>query len=155
MTRPERETDRLLHRTGKHHCARSGFLREAHFFVVSANARPELPRDPRFETNPGRVTNNDALTPLIEEAIADLDGSALCYALLAAKVPAGLVQSIPEALSHPHTIHRDMVLELDGYRWTGIPVKLSDTSGKVSRPPPEFNQHADEVLAEHGFSSGG
>lgn len=115
-------------------------------------ARPELAKDPRFETNAGRVMNNEALTSLIEEAITDLDGSELCYALLAAKVPAGLVQSIPEALSHPHTIHRNMVLELEGYRWTGIPVKLSDTPGKVSRPPPEFNQHVDEVLCEHGFS---
>ena len=66
-------------------------------------------------------------------------------------MPAGLVQTIPQALSHPHTIHREMVIELDGNRWAGIPVKLSDTPGKLRRGPPEFNEHVDEILREHGF----
>lgn len=113
---------------------------------------PELAQDERFRTNAGRVVNNEQLTPLLEAAIADMDGGELCYALLKAKVPAGLVQSMPEALNHPHTLHRQMQVELEGYRWTGVPVKLSGTPGSVRRIPPDFNQHADEVLREHGFS---
>jgi crotonobetainyl-CoA:carnitine CoA-transferase CaiB-like acyl-CoA transferase len=31
-------------------------------------------------------------------------------------------------------------------------VKLSRTPGEVRRPPPQFNQHVDEILAESGFS---
>jgi crotonobetainyl-CoA:carnitine CoA-transferase CaiB-like acyl-CoA transferase len=69
-------------------------------------------------------------------------------------VPAGLLQTIPEALQHPHTKHRDMLVELGEYRWAGIPVKLSATPGEVRLPPPEFNQHVDEILAESGFSEG-
>jgi len=114
--------------------------------------RPALARDPRFSTNGARVVNTDALRQCIEEAIADLDGAELANALLAAKVPAGLVQTIPQALSHPHTVHRNMVIEHEGNRWSGIPVKLSDTPGALRRGPPGFNQHADEVLREHGFN---
>ena len=113
---------------------------------------PELARDPRFAVNADRVANNPALTPLIEAAIAERDGAELCAALLKAGVPAGLVQTIPEALMHPHTKHREMLVELGEYRWTGIPVKLSATPGAVRRPPPQFNQHVDEILAESGFS---
>ena len=114
---------------------------------------PELSSDARFALNASRVANNAALTLLIETAIAERDGEELCNALLKAGVPAGLVQTIPEALMHPHTKHREMLVELGEYRWTGIPVKLSRTPGKVRRPPPQFNQHVDEILAESGFSA--
>ncbi len=113
---------------------------------------PELARDPRFAVNADRVANNPALTSLIEGAIAERAGAELCAALLKSGVPAGLVQTIPEALMHPHTKHREMVVELGEYRWTGIPVKLSGTPGAVRRPPPQFNQHVDDILAESGFS---
>lgn len=113
---------------------------------------PDLARDPRFAVNASRVINNAGLTPIIEAAIAERDGAELCAALLGAGVPAGLVQTIPEALAHPHTRHRDMLVEMGEYRWAGIPVKLSGTPGSVRLPPPEFNQHVDKVLAEFGFS---
>ena len=114
---------------------------------------PQLARDPRFAVNASRVVNNTELTPIIETAIVERDGAELCTALLGAGVPAGLVQTIPDALTHPHTRHRDMLVEMGEYRWAGIPVKLSGTPGSVRRAPPEFNQHVDEVLAESGFSA--
>jgi len=114
---------------------------------------PDLARNPDFALNSSRVANNAALTPIIEAAIADRDGAQLCAALLAAGVPAGLVQTIPAALDHPHTRHREMVVDLGGYRWTGIPVKLSATPGSVRLPPPGFDQHADEILEEAGFTA--
>ncbi len=115
--------------------------------------RPDLASDPRFTRNASRVANNAALTPIIEAEIAERDGPSLCQALLDAGVPAGLVQSIPEALNHPHTRHREMLIERDQYRWAGIPVKLSSTPGAVRTVPPAFNQHVDEILAESGFST--
>jgi crotonobetainyl-CoA:carnitine CoA-transferase CaiB-like acyl-CoA transferase len=112
----------------------------------------ELADDARFASNGDRVRNDAELRALIEGAIAGRDAGQLCEALLAAGVPAGLVQTIPQALEHPHTKHRNMVVELDGYRWAGIPVKLSETPGAVRRVPPGFDQHADEILAEAGYS---
>jgi len=45
------------------------------------------------------------------------------------------------------------VIELDHpkagpIRVTGVPIKLSDTPGAVSTPPPELGQHTREVLEE-------
>jgi len=51
-----------------------------------------------------------------------------------------------------------MVVELEQpgasepVRQLGVPVKLSRTPGKVSRPAPVLGQHTREVLEEFGFS---
>ena len=41
-----------------------------------------------------------------------------------------------------------MLIEQDGHRAPGIPVKLGDTPGAPGRPPPKVNQHAEEILRE-------
>ncbi len=112
---------------------------------------PEWSADPRFSTNAARLANKDALRALIEAVIEHRDGETLCTQLLSAGVPAGLVQNIAEALTHPHTRHREMLVELGEFRWTGVPIKLSRTRGAVRRPPPEFNEHVDEILREARF----
>ena len=65
---------------------------------------------------------------------------------------AGAVLTIPEVAEHPHTKHREMVVELDGYRGTGIPLKLGRTPGGVHSTPPLFGTATREVLAEAGYA---
>ena len=65
---------------------------------------------------------------------------------------AGPVQDIPEVVKHPHTHHRLMVVEKDGYRGTGNPVKLSRTPASVRTVPPGFGAETRAVLAEAGYS---
>jgi len=113
--------------------------------------RPELADDPRFRSNADRGEHRDALRAEIEQALLALDGAALCEELLGIGVPAGPVQTVEQVLEHPHTRHRDMVVEMDGYRGTGIPVKLSRTPGQVRTPPPGFGEHTRAILKEHGF----
>jgi crotonobetainyl-CoA:carnitine CoA-transferase CaiB-like acyl-CoA transferase len=119
---------------------------------------PEWSRDARFATNAARLEHKDEVRRLIEGAIEHRDGEALCNELLRAGVPAGLVQNIEQAFTHPHTAHREMLVQMtdlrgDVVRWSGVPVKLSRTRGTVRRPPPEFNQHVDEILREAEFSA--
>ena len=113
---------------------------------------PDLPDDPRFRTNGDRVTNRDALAEILDTRLAAEDGHALCDRMLAAGLPAGPVLNIDEALAQPHTAHREMVTELDGFRALGTPIKLSRTPGGTRAAPPAFNQHGDAVLSRHGFS---
>ena len=116
--------------------------------------RPELADDPRFKTNKDRVANRDALTEIIRPILAEQDGEPLATKLMQSGVPAGAVLEIPDVLQHPHTKHREMVVEKDGYRGTGIPIKLSRTPGSVRSKPPQYGQDGRAVLKESGFADG-
>ena len=113
---------------------------------------PELATDPRFLTNQERLANRPALIALLSEAFAGQDGHALTERLLRAGYPAGPVMAVDEAMAAPHTEHRAMVTELDGYRGLGTPIKLSRTPGGTRARPPKFGADADAVLAQHGYA---
>ena len=67
-------------------------------------------------------------------------------------LPAGPVLHVDEAMAAPHTAHREMVTELDGYRGLGTPIKMSRTPGGTRAAHPRFAEHTEAVLARHGFS---
>lgn len=113
---------------------------------------PGIATDPRFATNADRVTNRDALREALETALESLDGLAIGERLIAAGVPAGPIQTVAEALEHPHTRHRGMTVEIDGYRGLGAAAKPAATPANFRRPPPGFAQHREEVLREAGYS---
>ena len=83
----------------------------------------------------------------------EVDGEQLCRDLLAAGIPAGAVRAIPQVLTDPHTLHRDMVVQVEGVPGIGIPVKLSRTPGRAHSAPPRFGQHTRELLTEHGYGA--
>jgi formyl-CoA transferase len=114
---------------------------------------PEVATDPRFATNGARVTNREALTEILEARFAAEDGHDLTRRMLQAGLPAGPVLHVDEAMAAPHTAHREMVTELDGYRGLGTPIKMSRTPGGTRAAPPRFAEHTEEVLARHGFSA--
>jgi formyl-CoA transferase len=72
--------------------------------------------------------------------------------LLDKGVPCGPVLDVPDVLDHPHTRHREMVVERGGYRGTGNPVKLSRTPASLRSTPPAFGSATREVLVEAGYS---
>ena len=115
--------------------------------------KPELADDPRFAENRDRVTNRVELTRELEQLMADVDGHALCRALLQAGLPAGPVVNTEEVMTHPHTLHRDMAWRQDWYHCTGTPIKFSRTPGRMRRVPPEFAADTDAIMAEAGFSA--
>jgi crotonobetainyl-CoA:carnitine CoA-transferase CaiB-like acyl-CoA transferase len=114
--------------------------------------RSELAEDKRFRDNKDRVANRAALRREIEVAMAAIDGEELTARLLDRGVPCGLVQELPDVLTHPHTKHRNMVYERGAYRGVGAPLKLSRTPPGLHRLPPSFGQANREVLAEAGFA---
>ena len=112
---------------------------------------PHLQRDPRFATNGERVRNNDELVTLLQGQFRAKPSDYWLSAMEAAGIPAGPVMSIDQALSDPHVIGRDMLVETSHpsagkFDVLGIPVKLSDTPGRIRRPAPRLGEHTDEVL---------
>ncbi len=95
-----------------------------------------LADDERFATAGQRSVHRAVLKPLLEQAFAAHDGVPLADALMAIGVPAAPVLNVEQALQHPHTQHRDMVVRMDGgYQGLGAPVKLGRTPASYRFAP--------------------
>jgi crotonobetainyl-CoA:carnitine CoA-transferase CaiB-like acyl-CoA transferase len=114
--------------------------------------------DPRFRTNSARLVHLGELVPLIESRTT-LESTAYWLERLEQEgVPAGPINSVPQALADPHTEARDMVIEVEhplagATSALGPVVKLSATPAAVGRPAPCLGEHTDEVLGELGIDS--
>ncbi|WP_299132174.1 CoA transferase [uncultured Amaricoccus sp.] len=115
--------------------------------------RPDLPEDERFAANSQRIANRDALKVALETALAAFDCADLSDRLIKAGVPCGAVRTIDQVVADPHTIHREMVVDIGDYRGTGSPIKLSRTPASYRRAPPGFAEHTAEVLEERSIDA--
>ena len=115
--------------------------------------KPEMADDPRFKTNKDRLANKAAMEAELAALTKDRDGESFANELMMNGVPSGAVQEVPDVMEHPHTRHRNMVWEKDGYRNVGNPVKLSRTPPSVRSKPRKYGIDTRAVLAEHGFSN--
>jgi formyl-CoA transferase len=115
--------------------------------------KPEMADDPRFKTNKDRLANKAAMEKELAALTKDRDGETFANELMVNGVPSGAVQEVPDVMEHPHTKHRNMVWEKDGYRNVGNPVKLSRTPPSVRSKPRKYGIDTRAVLAEHGFSA--
>jgi len=95
-----------------------------------------LTTDPRFITSGARSQHRAQLKPLLEDALQRFDADALAEDLMRLGVPAAPVLNVDDALQHPHTRHRQMVVDMPGgYRGVGAPVKLSRTPASYRHAP--------------------
>ncbi|PZP94678.1 MAG: carnitine dehydratase [Variovorax paradoxus] len=116
-------------------------------------SRPDLAADPRFADSSVRLANRDALRAEIEGTLIAFPAAALCEDLMRHGVPAGPVNDVAQALSQPHAAHRAMVVDQQGHRSLGLPVKLSASPGRAGSLPPRLSEHAAAILAELGFDT--
>lgn len=114
-------------------------------------SRPDLASDPRFSESSLRLTNRDALRAEIERTLVNVPAAALCDDLMRRGVPAGPVNDVAQALSQPHAVHRGMVVDQQGHRSLGLPVKLSTNPGCADTLPPRLSEHAGAILSELGY----
>jgi crotonobetainyl-CoA:carnitine CoA-transferase CaiB-like acyl-CoA transferase len=78
-------------------------------------------------------------------------------ALLSEGVPAGPIYDYGEVFEDPHTHARQMMVEIQHpvegiVRGLGIPIKLSETPGRIRRPAPLLGEHTRQTLIEIGYS---
>ncbi|MDQ7956376.1 MAG: CoA transferase [Rhodocyclaceae bacterium] len=97
---------------------------------------PDLAQDPNYATAGARSVHREGLKKTLEAQLAAFDGRTLVDDLMAAGVPAAPVLPVDAALQHPHTLHRGMVVEMEGgYRGLGAPVKLGRTPATYRHAP--------------------
>ncbi|TQJ94543.1 CaiB/BaiF CoA-transferase family protein [Achromobacter sp. SLBN-14] len=99
---------------------------------------PALSDDPRYATNADRLRNRPALRDDLAALLARHEAATLADQLLRAGVPTAAVQTVDQALAHPHTRHRGMVLEQGDYKGVGSPIKLSRTPATLRKLPPDL-----------------
>jgi crotonobetainyl-CoA:carnitine CoA-transferase CaiB-like acyl-CoA transferase len=105
----------------------------------------ELTKDDRFRTNPSRVAHRSILQELISRAISSQAGKTLVEKLTEQKVPAALVQNIPEALSDPEI---NKLMLSGGHLKSLRTYAVSDSTSILSHllPPPRLGEHTDSIL---------
>jgi crotonobetainyl-CoA:carnitine CoA-transferase CaiB-like acyl-CoA transferase len=123
-------------------------------------AAGELRDDERFATNRGRVSNYDALRPLLVAKLRVKTRAEWVDALKAAGVPCGSVRDVAEVLQDDHLVAREMIAAVEHaaagmVNVLGIPIKLSETPGTVRAAPPVLGQHTDRILQDDlGLTAG-
>ena len=120
--------------------------------------RPELFEDSRFKTNPLRLANRLELATELEKTFAQKNSDEWVDLLLAAGIPAGPINTYPEAFNSDHGVHRNMRMEIDHPIEGKVPnigfaVKMNGTPQQVRRHPPLLGEHNDEILAELGIGA--
>ena len=117
---------------------------------------PEWRVDPRYATNTDRMANLASLTAAMNSVLQTRSRAEWTAAFDAVGVPAGLVHSIGEALSHPQTLARNMVVDLvhpqaGPTKAIGCPIQFSRTPTQITRPAPLLGEHSRELLKEYGY----
>ena len=125
--------------------------------IADVLGHSEWRADPRFATNSARMANLAALTTLMDAVLATRTRDDWIARFDAAGVPVGPVNSIGEALAHPQTLARGMVVDLVHPRAgptkaLGCPIHFSETPTAITRPAPVLGEHTREVLREHGYA---
>jgi len=121
--------------------------------LAEAIGEPELGHDPRFATNPARVTNRAELVAVLSRHFAARPRAEFLALCERAQVPAGPVREILEVVTDPVLALRGMVAthRLPGGGETplfSMPWKTDGVRPPVDLPPPALGQHTAEFLAE-------
>jgi formyl-CoA transferase len=125
--------------------------------LCKAIGREELIEDERFETNPDRMANRAELVEELERTLEEKDTDEWMEILLEAGFPAAPIYNYKQVFEDPHTHAREMMVEVEHpvegtVKVLGIPVKLSETPGKIRRPAPLLGEQTEETLMGLGYS---
>ncbi len=118
----------------------------------------EVIDDERFLTNEGLLAHTEETTKLIREASLQFTRDELMERYAQQDVLTAPVNEYADVFSDPQVLHNEMVLDAEvpgvgPVKFVGMPVKLSDTPGRLRKVPPTVGENNDDILAEAGKTS--
>lgn len=119
--------------------------------ICRALGLDELAADPRFSTNASRVERRAEVEALITERTRARTTAELEASFLENDVPHAPVLTVSQVLSHPQTLARELVTEVDHpslgrLQLTGRPMTLPAYGSTRPLAPPLLGQHTVQVL---------
>lgn len=121
--------------------------------LCAVTEHPEWATAPRFATLEARKANEDELDRLIGEWTVGHTRREVMEKLQAARVPAGMVQTIGDVFACPQLRHREQWPALEhpefgSYEYEAPPFLLSETPAEIRRRSPCLGEHNDYVFGE-------
>jgi crotonobetainyl-CoA:carnitine CoA-transferase CaiB-like acyl-CoA transferase len=117
----------------------------------------ELLDDLRFQDNPARVVNRDALHSLIELKTERMTTAELRALLDQHRVPVAPIRDVSQVVGDEQ-VHANQLLEpvdhprIPGYRDVAFPLQFDGERPATRSVPPMVGEHTAEVLGEVGYS---
>lgn len=113
----------------------------------------DLEKDPRFENISIRAKNINELMPKVREVFMTKDRDEWVKQFNELGVTVAPVNDMSDLVKDPQVIANGYIMEVDDpvhgkVKVPGIPVRLSETPGKVRSLAPELGQHTEEVLMD-------
>jgi len=110
---------------------------------------PEVADDPRFARNADRTENREKLRPLLTEQLAKRGAVEWFDLLVDAGVPSGPINTIDGGFAMAERFELDPIVEVgEGERATPTtrhPIRFSATPVSYALPPPELDEHGEEL----------
>jgi CoA:oxalate CoA-transferase len=125
--------------------------------LTEALGRPDLAQDPNYKTNALRSQHQPKLKAEIDRILGANTTEHWIGVLEAAGIPCGPVNNVEQALAHPQTAARNMLVEVDDpvtgkLSLAGNPMKLSAFADPSTRAPaPDLDADRAKILRELGM----
>jgi glutaryl-CoA transferase len=127
-------------------------------FVAFCRAlgRDDLARDPRFATNPERVTNREVLVRVLKSEIIKRPAAEWIETIQESGVPCGPVNSLADVFSDPHLASSGMLQELTHptaglLKMLASPLLVDGERPPIRRPPPLLGQHTAGLTPDNWY----
>jgi crotonobetainyl-CoA:carnitine CoA-transferase CaiB-like acyl-CoA transferase len=108
---------------------------------------PDLPDDPRFSRNQDRTAHREDLRPILVERLSKRGKDEWFRDLLAAGVPCAPINTIDGGVALAEELGLEPVVTVGGIPGVRNPISFSSTPATYQLPPPELNEHGEEIRA--------
>ncbi|MFH1382979.1 MAG: CoA transferase [Chloroflexota bacterium] len=125
--------------------------------ICKALGREDLITDPKFATNMERVRNKQECDAIIQDIVVQKTTAEWLKIFREADAMGGPINTFADLPKDPQLLANDMIVTVDhpivgAMNMIGIPIKLSDTPGKIKGAPPVLGHDTNEVLQGLGYT---
>ncbi len=105
----------------------------------------DLARDPRFIDNAARLSNREALIPILARLMLARSTAEWMALFEPNAVPCAPILELPDVFKHPQVVHRGMQIEINGAPMVASPMRFDGQRPCADLPPPQIDEHGAAV----------